>query len=157
MVDMDSADRHTGTSPSTLSRRRRPALIEVAAFGQWPATNTVEDLTPECETGVEAAGGVFLRRTSGVTAENERRPGPELPLHRSNVPADVVRRADVVDSDNQNVAVGKSGAGVEILRQRLGMIGSRLSAGKCWQLKASVVMSFLRSRRQVRSPANFLM
>ena len=156
MVDMDSADRHTGTSPSTLSRRRRPALIEVAAFGQWPATDAVEDFTPECETGVEAAGGVFLRRTSGVTAENERRPGPEPPLHRSNVPADVVRRADVVDSDNQNVAVGKSGAGVEILRQRLGMIGFRLSVGKCWQRKASVVMSFLRSRRQVRSTANFL-
>jgi len=72
MVDMDSADRHTGTSPSTLSRRRRPALIEVAAFGQWPATNTVEDLTPECETGVEAAGGVLLLQTSGVTAEHER-------------------------------------------------------------------------------------
>jgi hypothetical protein len=41
-------------------------LIEVTAFGQWPATNTVEDLTPECETGVEAAGGVFLLDTSGV-------------------------------------------------------------------------------------------
>jgi hypothetical protein len=72
MVDIDSADRHTGTSPSTLSRRRRPALIEVTAFGQWPTTDAIEDLTPESEAGVEAAGGVFLRRTSGVTAEHER-------------------------------------------------------------------------------------
>ncbi|MFM8477100.1 MAG: hypothetical protein ACKOEO_15075 [Planctomycetaceae bacterium] len=47
-------------------------LIEVTAFGQWPATNTVEDLTPESETGVEAAGGVILLQTSGVTAEHER-------------------------------------------------------------------------------------
>ena len=140
-----------------LRRISDQLLVEVTAFGQWPSADAIGDLTPESETGVEAAGGVFLRRTSGVTAENERRLGPELPLHRSNVHADVVRRADVIDSDNQNVAVGKSGAGVDILRQRLGMIGFRLSVGKCWQRKASVVMSFLRSRRRVRSPANFLM
>ena len=72
MVDIDSADRHTGTGPSTLSRRRRPALIEVTAFAQWPAADAIEDLTPECETGVEAAGGVLLLQTSGVTAEHER-------------------------------------------------------------------------------------
>ena len=41
-------------------------LVEVATFGQWPATNPVEDLTPECENGMEAAGGVFLLDTSGV-------------------------------------------------------------------------------------------
>ena len=42
------------------------------AFGQWPAADAVEDFTPECETGVEAPGGVLLRQTSGVTAEHER-------------------------------------------------------------------------------------
>ena len=50
----------------------RPALIEVTTFGQWPPAAAIGDLTPKSETGVEAAGGVFLRRTSGVTAENER-------------------------------------------------------------------------------------
>ena len=47
-------------------------LVEVTAFGQWPATNAVEDLTPECKTGMEPTGGVFLLETSGVTAEHER-------------------------------------------------------------------------------------
>jgi hypothetical protein len=46
--------------------------VEVTAPGQWPATNAVEDLTTECETGVEAAGGVLLLQTFGVTAEHER-------------------------------------------------------------------------------------
>ena len=47
-------------------------LVEVTAFGQWPAAATVEDLRSESETGVEAAVGVILRRTSDVTAEHER-------------------------------------------------------------------------------------
>jgi hypothetical protein len=47
-------------------------LVEVTAFGQWPSADAVEDLTPKSKTGVEAAGGVFLRRTSGVTAEHKR-------------------------------------------------------------------------------------
>jgi hypothetical protein len=41
-------------------------LVEVTAFGQWPSADAIEDLTPESETGVEAAGGVFLLHTSGV-------------------------------------------------------------------------------------------
>ncbi|HBC60535.1 MAG TPA: hypothetical protein DC058_04870 [Planctomycetaceae bacterium] len=55
-----------------LRRISDQLLIEIATFGQWPATDAIEDLTPECETGVEAAVGVILRRTSGVTAEHER-------------------------------------------------------------------------------------
>ncbi len=48
-------------------------LIKVAAFGQRPVTNTVEDLASECETFVEAAGGGVLLQTSGVTAEYDQR------------------------------------------------------------------------------------
>ncbi len=61
-------------------------LIEVAAFGQWPAADAVEDLTPECETGVETAGGVLLLETSGVTAEHERWLWPEPSLSSLNQP-----------------------------------------------------------------------
>jgi hypothetical protein len=42
-------------------------LVEVTALGQWPPADAIEDLTPECKTGVEAAGGVFLLDTSGVS------------------------------------------------------------------------------------------
>jgi hypothetical protein len=45
---------------------RDQLLVEVTAFGQWPAADAVEDFTPECENGMEAAGGVFLLGTSGV-------------------------------------------------------------------------------------------
>ena len=55
-----------------LRRISDQLLIEIATFGQWPATDAIEDLTPESETGVEAAVGVILRRTSDVTAEHER-------------------------------------------------------------------------------------
>jgi hypothetical protein len=51
---------------------RDQLLVEVTAFGQWPPANTVEDLTPESETGVEAAGGVLLLQMFGVTAEHKR-------------------------------------------------------------------------------------
>ena len=55
-----------------LRRISDQLLVEVTAFGQWPAAATVEDLRSESETGVEAAVGVILRRTSDVTAEHER-------------------------------------------------------------------------------------
>ncbi|MFM7167903.1 MAG: hypothetical protein ACKO3T_21880, partial [Planctomycetaceae bacterium] len=44
-------------------------LIEVAVSGQRPATDSVEDLTAESQTGVEPTGGILLLQTSGVTAE----------------------------------------------------------------------------------------
>ncbi|MFM7168163.1 MAG: hypothetical protein ACKO3T_23195 [Planctomycetaceae bacterium] len=50
---------------------RDQLLVKVAAFGQRPATDTVEDLTAESQTGVEPTGGVLLLQTSGVTAEHE--------------------------------------------------------------------------------------
>jgi hypothetical protein len=37
-----------------------------------PPADAIEDLTPKSKTGVEAAGGVLLLQTSGVTAEHER-------------------------------------------------------------------------------------
>ena len=46
-------------------------LVEVAASGQRPATDAVEDLTAKSQTGVEATGGNLLLQTSGVTAEHE--------------------------------------------------------------------------------------
>jgi|GEM_PF-6210066 len=46
--------------------------VEVAASGQRPATDAVEDLTAESQTGVGATGGVLLLQTSGVTSL----PGP---------------------------------------------------------------------------------
>ncbi len=51
---------------------RDQLLVEVTAFGQWPAAAAVEDFTRECEAGVDAAGGVLLLQTSGGTAEHER-------------------------------------------------------------------------------------
>jgi hypothetical protein len=58
-------NQQTGTD-----RRGLQLLVEVAAFGQRPAIGPVEDLTPECETGVEAAGGVLLRQTLELTARD---------------------------------------------------------------------------------------
>ncbi|MFM7164015.1 MAG: hypothetical protein ACKO3T_02130 [Planctomycetaceae bacterium] len=46
-------------------------LIEVAAFGQRPAADAVEDLTAKSQTRMESSGGVLLLQTSGVTAEHE--------------------------------------------------------------------------------------
>ncbi len=71
------------------------------AFGQWPATNTVEDLTRECEAGVEATGGVLLLQTSGVTAEHERWLRPQPLFHRTHLRTDVLRRANVSSSQSQ--------------------------------------------------------
>ncbi|MFM7831289.1 MAG: ribbon-helix-helix domain-containing protein, partial [Planctomycetaceae bacterium] len=44
-------------------------LVEVAAFGQRPATDAVEDLTAKSQTGVEPTGGVLLFQTPIATAE----------------------------------------------------------------------------------------
>ncbi|MFM7918621.1 MAG: hypothetical protein ACKPJJ_00270 [Planctomycetaceae bacterium] len=46
-------------------------LVKVAAFGQRPAADAVEDLTAESQTGMEPTGGVLLLQTSGVTAEHK--------------------------------------------------------------------------------------
>ncbi|MFM7831673.1 MAG: hypothetical protein ACKPJD_07770, partial [Planctomycetaceae bacterium] len=43
-------------------------LVEVAAFGQRPATDAVEDLTAESQTGVEPTGGSLLCQTLELTA-----------------------------------------------------------------------------------------
>jgi hypothetical protein len=52
---------------------------------------------------VEAAGGVFLRRTSGVTADHQRWLRPEPPFHRTHMGADVVRQANVVTPKEQDI------------------------------------------------------
>jgi hypothetical protein len=46
-------------------------LVKFAAFCQRPATDSVEDLTAESQTGMEPTGGVLLLQTSGVTAEHK--------------------------------------------------------------------------------------
>ncbi len=86
----------------------RDCFLRVSApetFGQGPASDSVDDFTPEGETGVEAIGGVFLLQTSGVTAQHERWLRPQPPFHRSDVRADVVRQVDVVVlPDDKDVA-----------------------------------------------------
>jgi hypothetical protein len=47
---------------------RDQLLVKVAAFGQRPATDAVEDLTAESQTGVKPTGGVLLCQTLELTA-----------------------------------------------------------------------------------------
>jgi len=45
-------------------------LGKVAASGQRPAADAIEDLTPRSQTGMEPTGGVLLLKTFSVTAQH---------------------------------------------------------------------------------------
>ena len=44
-------------------------LVKIAAIGQWPAADAIEEFAKEREAGVESAGGVHQFQTPVATAE----------------------------------------------------------------------------------------
>jgi len=53
-----------------VAEPREQLLVKVPASGQRPATDAIEDATPEGQTRMEPSGGPLLLQTSGVTAEH---------------------------------------------------------------------------------------
>ena len=70
------------------------------------------------KTGMEPASGVCFPHFASVITQDLRWPGPEMPVHRSHMAADVMRQVDVIVlPDNQNLALRQSSEGIELLRQ----------------------------------------
>jgi hypothetical protein len=93
-------------------------LVKISAFGQGPATDAIEGFPPECEAGVESAGGVlpnnqniplcqagksveFLRQRAEAAGDAD-----DLPA----IAGFVFQLASIVEDDQLPLATGRRGA-----------------------------------------------